>query len=95
MFSEPDGAPISPLKLSGQWRTAVQSRKLPMVSFHGLRHSHTSALLASGADVLAVNRRLGHASPVVMLGIYAQIVTNTDEAAAKAMENALRTPGKR
>jgi integrase len=59
--------------------------------FHALRHSHASALIASGLDVLTVSRRLGHATPVVTLTTYAHLSEKTDEAAAKAIEAALRT----
>ena len=58
-----------------------------------LRHSHASALIASGLDVLTVSRRLGHGSPVVTLNTYAHLFAKTDEKAADAIEAALRTTG--
>ncbi len=70
--------------------TAV--RKLPRVRFHALRHTHASALIASGLDVLTISRRLGHASPVVTLAIYGHLFGETDREAASAIEVALRTP---
>ena len=60
-----------------------------------LRHSHASALIASGLDVLTVSRRLGHGSPVVTLNTYAHLFAKTDEKAAEAIEAALRTTGER
>ena len=62
---------------------------MPNVSFHGLRHSHVSALIASGVDVLTISRRIGHASPVVTLRTYAHMFQQTDTIAAKAIEAAL------
>jgi len=67
------------------------ARKLPKVKFHALRHTHASALIAGGLDVLTISRRLGHASPVVTLAIYGHLFRDTDVEAASAIEVALRT----
>jgi integrase len=90
VFSRVDGSPIPPNDLSRDWARFVKARKLPRVSFHGLRHSHVSALIASGVDPLTISRRIGHASPVVTLRTYAHLFTQTDAGAAKAIEAALR-----
>jgi integrase len=52
-------------------------------------------LIASGLDVVAVSRRLGHASPTVTLNIYSHLFVKTDAAAASAIEAALRTSKER
>ena len=71
------------------------AKRLPRVTFHALRHSHASALIASGLDVLTVTRRLGHSSPAVTLTTYAHLFSKTDLTAASAIEAALRTPRER
>lgn len=92
VFCAYDESPIPPNNLSRDWRRFVLARKeLPRISFHGLRHSHVSALIAGGVDVLTVSRRIGHASPVVTMRIYAHLFSETDKTAAKAIEAALRT----
>ena len=63
--------------------------RFPKVSFHSLRHSHTSALIAAGIDVVKVSRRLGHSSPVITLGVYAHLFGDTDDGAAAAIEKVL------
>lgn len=40
-------------------------------TFHDLRHTHASALIASGWDLAEVSRRLGHADPSITSRIYA------------------------
>jgi hypothetical protein len=50
-----------------------------------------SALITEGIDVLTISRRIGHASPVVTLGIYGHLFSEADRTAAKAIEAALRT----
>ena len=93
VFSTIEGSPLSPDNLSRDWRRVVAALKLPGVKFHALRHSHASALIASGLDVLTVSRRLGHGSPVMTLNTYAHLFAKTDEKAADAIEAALRTTG--
>ena len=85
MFCDHNGDPIPPNNLSGDWARFVKGRKLPPISFHGLRHSHVSALIAKGVDVLTVSRRIGHALPVVTMRVYAHLF------AADAIEAVLRT----
>jgi len=43
----------------------------PAPTFHSLRHSHASALIAAGWDVVEVSSRLGHSSVEITLRIYA------------------------
>jgi integrase len=59
--------------------------------FHGLRHSHASALIAAGVDVVSVATRLGHAKPSITLTIYAHAFQRDDSAAALAIEAVMRT----
>jgi integrase len=89
LFGEVDGSPRRPDQLSWLWRSACKSLKLPRVSFHALRHTHASALIAAGLDVVVISRRLGHGSPNVTLGIYAHLFKRDDSAAAAAIEAAM------
>jgi integrase len=95
VFSRQEGEPIPPNDLSRDWARFVKARKLPAVSFHGLRHSHVSALIAARTDILTVSRRIGHASPAVTLAVYSHLFKNTDKDAANAIEAVLRTGGER
>lgn len=91
VFSLPDGLPMPPDNLSGWWRDVVKSLKLPKVRFHALRHTHASALIAKRLDILTISRRLGHGSPAVTLNVYGHLFQKTDEAAAAAIDEALRS----
>ena len=90
VFGHVDGSILNPDSLSDRWREAVKSRKLPKVTFHALRHSHASALIAAGLDVVTVSKRLGHASPALTLGVYSHLFKNNDDKAAAAIDAALR-----
>ena len=90
VFCNHDGTPISPNSVSVTWGTAVSRAGLPDVTFHACRHSHASALIAAGIDVVSVSRRLGHSSPVITLGTYAHLFQSTDTRAAEAIEKVLK-----
>jgi integrase len=71
----------------------VGVKQPPPVAFHALRHSHASARIAIGTDVLTVSRRLGHGSLATTLAVYGHLFANTDDEAALAIGAALgRTP---
>jgi integrase len=95
VFAKPDGSPLPPDWLSGQWRRVVAAKKLPQVTFHALRHTHASTLLASGLDIVRVSRRLGHGSPAITLTVYSHLIRKTDADAADAIEAAMRTGAER
>ena len=95
VFGRPDGAPMSPDNLGRDGRRTVKALKLPAAMFHALGHSHASALISSGVEVLTVSRRLGHGTPVVTLTTYAHLFEKTDLSAATAIEAALRTSTER
>ena len=90
MFATIDGNPMSPDNLSRDWIRISRQKGLPKVSFHALRHSHASALIASGLDVLTVSRRLGHGSPVGDAKHLFPVVRQADSAAAAAIDRVLK-----
>lgn len=47
---------------------------IPVISVHGLRHTHASVLLFSGVSVASVARRLGHASMTTTQKVYLHII---------------------
>jgi integrase len=55
-----------------------------------MRHTHASALIAAGIDVVLTSRRLGHASSNVTLFVYGHLF-KLDASSAPAIEAAMRT----
>jgi len=88
VFTSWDGSPYLPATLTLQWRRAMQRAELK-ATFHSLRHTHASTLIAAGLDVLTVSRRLGHGTPAITLTVYGHLFKPDDRAAA-IMEAALR-----
>ena len=47
---------------------------VPVISIHGLRHTHASLLLFAGVSIASVSRRLGHASMTTTQETYLHII---------------------
>jgi integrase len=62
---------------------------MPDITFHSLRHTHASQLIAAGVDLVTISKRLGHANPNVTLGVYAHLFRNDDSRASEAINQAL------
>jgi integrase len=71
------------------WSRESKRAGLPKRTFHSLRHSHPSALIRAGLDVVSVGRQLGHSKPTVTLSTYAHAFDETDSDAAKAIGKVL------
>ena len=60
---------------------------IPIISVHGLRHTHASLLLASGVSIASVAKRLGHSNMATTQKVYLHIIKeleNKDNALAIA-----------
>ena len=77
---------MRPDRLSWLWRCTCESLKLPIVRFHALRHTHASALIADGLDIVLIFLRLGHANPTITLNVYGHLFKRDDRKAADAMQ---------
>ena len=51
-----------------------KSANIPVISIHGLRHTHASLLLFAGVSIASVARRLGHASMTTTQKTYLHII---------------------
>lgn len=52
-------------------------------SFHSLRHTHASYLIANGVSVAEVAKRLGHSNPSITLNTYTSWIPGNDEKVAQ------------
>jgi integrase len=58
------------------------------VDTHQLRHFYASALIAGGASVKVVQKRLGHASAVITLNTYGHLWPGDDDLTRDVMDSA-------
>lgn len=68
----------------------ILKAKVPKISFHTLRHTHATIMLANGENVKVVSERLGHARPAITLNFYAHVMPNMQDQAAENFETSLK-----
>jgi integrase len=90
LFPNFEGGPLRPSTVSSDWGDLADSIGMSEITFHCLRHSHVSHLIAEGVDIVTISKRLGHAKPSVTLAIYAHIFKSDDGKAAAAINAALK-----
>lgn len=67
-----------------------ESKKLPKIRLHDLRHTSATLLLSNGADISTVSHRLGHHQTSVTLDVYAHWIPANDQDAADTLERILK-----
>jgi integrase len=86
VFPTLDGKPICrDWLLRVAFYPALSRARLRRVTFHTLRHSCASAMIASGAPITEVQHRLGHANPAITLQVYAHFLKHTEGSTADEM----------
>jgi integrase len=58
---------------------------LPPLPFHGLRHSHATALLRAGVPAKVVQERLGHSSISVTMDVYTAVLPGMQREAVERL----------
>lgn len=86
VFGNIDGSVRNPGDVGGRWKKIVEKARdahpeLPELTIKGLRHTHATLLLQSGAHAKVVQERLGHSDITTTMNIYSH-VTPTMQAEA-------------
>jgi integrase len=66
----------------------------PRVTFHGLRHTHASHLLKTGAHPKVVRERLGHSTIAITMDLYSHLMDGMETSAAAQIDELFRQAGK-
>lgn len=89
LFVQDNGKPIHPSTISKWFVNFVQSIGLPVINFHGLRHTNASLLIGQQVDVATVSARLGHAQITTTYNFYVHPLKSHDKVAGNVLENLL------
>jgi len=89
IFTDVIGRPLHPDYVSRRFAKARDSAGVPRVTFHDLRHSAATAMLAEGVPLAVISDWLGHAGIAITAAAYAAIVPELRRDAADAMDRAL------
>lgn len=71
--------PISPSRADVVFKKAIIKAGVPQIRIHDLRHSHATWLINNGVNIVAVSKRLGHASIEQTLKTYTHLLDTTDQ----------------
>lgn len=98
--TDPD-KPIFVAREGDGWRTVYNSTPnerlarrceqagVPVISIHGLRHTHASLLLYAGASMASVSRRLGHSNMTTTQKVYLHVVRELENQDVDVMMRAM------
>ena len=87
IFTNRDSDRLSPTSVSKRFGVLLDRADVPRIRLHDLRHTHASHLILSGANMKAVQERLGHADLMVRLNIYSHVLPTTQRDAVKQLES--------
>lgn len=89
LFTDELGEPYRPDSLSARFEVAQADADVPLITFHGLRHTSATIALAAGVPVLVVSERLGHATVSITLDTYAHALPEQETDAAQRIGRAI------
>jgi len=97
VFGDAEGRHRNPEHTSRQFvgdlapcRRVLGAETLPVIRLHDLRHTHATVLLTAREPVHVVSQRLGHASPVVTMTVYAHVLPGSQREAAELFARLIR-----
>ena len=89
LFVQANGKPMHPSTISKWFVKYVGKIGLPVINFHGLRHTNASLLVAQNIDIAIISARLGHAQISTTLNFYVHPLLSHNRKAGYALENLL------
>ena len=90
VFPDSAGRPMDDRNLRSRvFYPALRRAGLRRIRVHDLRHTGASLMIATGADLAAISRQLGHANPQITLSTYAHAFARRSESGLGAKMEAL------
>lgn len=89
LFVQADGKPMHPSTISKWFVKYVAQIGLPIINFHGLRHTNATLLISQNIDVAVVAARLGHAQITTTFNFYVHPIISHNRNAGNVLQNLL------
>ena len=86
VFVNFEGKALHPSSPNRWLKEFLVRHKLPKLTFHGLRHTCATLLVAEGMDVAAIAELLGHSTPATTLNYYLHSTTEAKKRAVSIMD---------
>lgn len=90
LFSNGRGEPPHQNTVGHWWRSLFRRSGLERFRLHDLRHFYASGLIASGCDVVTVQRALGHAKATTTLATYSHLWPTAEDRTRAAAADLMR-----
>lgn len=71
--------PLALASIDRAKEVAIKKGGVKRIRIHDFRHSHASNLIAFGANIVAVSRRLGHSDVSMTLKVYTHLINNANQ----------------
>lgn len=78
VFSDTKHRCLSPTMIEHQFKQAIRESGVRPIRIHDLRHSHASWLINNGVNIVAVSKRLGHATINQTLKTYTHLIQENE-----------------
>ena len=92
VFSDIDGRPLGAGGVYHAFQAVLCDAGLPRITFHALRHTAASLLLAQGTHPRVVMELLGHSTIALTMNTYSHVIPALERDAADRM-NAILSAG--
>ena len=89
LFVQSDGKPMHTSTISKWFVKFVKEIGLPVINFHGLRHTNATLLISQNIDVAVVAARLGHAQITTTFNFYVHPIIFHNKSAGNVLQNLL------
>jgi integrase len=94
IFGTLDGSVRNPGDVGERWsktiaKALVEVPELHPLTIKGMRHSHATLLIESGAKMKAVQERLGHSNITTTMNIYSHVTEHMQEEAVDLFMDSL------
>jgi len=91
VFLNPHGRPLDPKFVDSRLKEALVGAELRPMSFHKLRHTAATLMVAAGADLHHVKQQLGHSQISLTANLYAHSVSEAQRRAAELLNDVLES----
>lgn len=82
-----DDTYLSSTNIQRHFRKAIKESGVKPIRIHDLRHSHATILINSGANIVAVSKRLGHSDINMTLKVYTHLLDKTSDELVSMINN--------
>ncbi|MFR7462861.1 MAG: tyrosine-type recombinase/integrase [Clostridia bacterium] len=89
LFIQDDGKPMYPDTIGKWFKPYIEKLGLPIIKFHGIRHTNATLMIANNVDIATVSARLGHASINTTIKYYVHPLEKNMKKAAYVLQDLL------